>query len=88
MGQLDRAEWRTSSYSGGNGGGCVEVAAVWRKSSYSGGNGGNCVEVAHHRPDTVAVRDSKDRGGPQLAVSDRAWSRFVQGIKHGEFDLT
>jgi Domain of unknown function (DUF397) len=67
MGQLDRAEWRTSSYSGGNGGGCVEVAS---------------------NPGTVAVRDSKDRGGPQLAVSDRAWSRFVQGIKHGEFDLT
>jgi hypothetical protein len=26
MDGLDRAEWRTSSYSGSNGGGCVEVA--------------------------------------------------------------
>jgi hypothetical protein len=65
MGQLDRA--------------------VWRKSSHSGGNGGNCVEVAS-QPGTVAVRDSKDRGGPELAFSDRAWSQFVQGIKQGEFD--
>jgi Domain of unknown function (DUF397) len=62
--------------------------AVWRKSSHSGGNGGGCVEVAHHRPGVVAVRDSKDCGGPQLSVSARTWSRFVQGIKDGEFDLT
>lgn len=26
MDHLDRAQWRKSSYSGGNGGGCVEVA--------------------------------------------------------------
>jgi Domain of unknown function (DUF397) len=88
MDQLDRAVWRKSSHSGGNGGGCVEVAAVWRKSSHSTGNGSNCVEVAHHRPGVVAVRDSKDRGGPQLSVSDRVWSQFVQGIRDGEFDLT
>lgn len=67
MGQLDRA--------------------VWRKSSHSGGNGGNCVEVARNLPGTVAVRDSKDRGGPELAVGDRAWSQFIQGIKDGELDL-
>jgi hypothetical protein len=33
------------------------------------------------------VRDSKDQGETQLAVGDEAWSEFVQGIKHGEFDL-
>ena len=27
MGQLEGLNWRTSSYSGGNGGACVEVAA-------------------------------------------------------------
>jgi Domain of unknown function (DUF397) len=43
---LTGARWRKSSYSGSNGGDCVEVAEVWRKSSYSAGNGGNCVEVA------------------------------------------
>jgi hypothetical protein len=62
--------------------------AVWRKSSHSTGTGGNCVEVASNPAGTLAVRDSKDRSGPQLAVSDRTWSRFVQGVKHGEFDLT
>jgi hypothetical protein len=87
MDQLARALWRKSSYSGGNGGNCVEVGAAWRKSSHSGGNGGDCVEVASHRPSTVAVRDSKDREGPQLAFAARAWSHFVAGIKAGEFDL-
>jgi Domain of unknown function (DUF397) len=87
MGQLDRVQWRKSSYSTGTGGNCVEVAAVWRKSSHSTGSGGDCVEVAPNPTGTVAVRDSKDRGGPELGFSDRAWSRFVQGIKDGEFDL-
>jgi hypothetical protein len=87
MDQLDRPEWRKSSYSGGNGGDCVEVAGVWRKATYSGGNGGGCVEVARNRPGAVAVRDSKDQAGPQLAVTDQAWAEFVKGIKHGEFDL-
>ena len=41
----DNAAWRKSSYSGGSGGDCVEVAS-WRKSSYSGGQPGSCVEVA------------------------------------------
>jgi Domain of unknown function (DUF397) len=81
MGQLSHTMWRKSSYSTGSGGDCVEVAAVWRKSSRNTGTGGDCVEVAHHRPGLVAVRDSKDRGGPQLSISDQAWSRFVQGIK-------
>jgi hypothetical protein len=88
MGQLDRAQWRKSSHSSGDGTNCVEVAAVWRKSSHSTGSGGDCIEVAHHRPGKVVVRDSKDRSGPQLTLNHRAWSRFVQGVKHGEFDLT
>jgi hypothetical protein len=61
--------------------------AMWRKSSYSSGNGGNCVEVATNLPGAVAVRDSKDPDGPKLAVSKRAWSAFVQGIKETEFGL-
>ncbi|WP_406287996.1 DUF397 domain-containing protein [Embleya sp. NBC_00896] len=36
--------WIKSSYSGSEGGDCVEVA--WRKSSHSGNEGGQCVEVA------------------------------------------
>lgn len=47
---LTHAIWHKSSYSSGNGGACVEVAALngarWHKSSYSSANGGACVEVA------------------------------------------
>jgi Domain of unknown function (DUF397) len=60
--------------------------AIWNKSSYSNGSGGDCVEVAGNLPGIVAVRDSKDREGPKLAVSRQAWSAFVQAIKHGELD--
>jgi Domain of unknown function (DUF397) len=59
----------------------------WRKSSYSANGGASCVEVADNLPGIVAVRDSKDREGPALTISDQAWSEFVRGIKHGEFDL-
>jgi hypothetical protein len=59
---------------------------TWRKSSYSG-NSGNCVEVSSIDPCTVAVRDSKNVPGPELAVSDQTWSAFVTGIKNREFDL-
>jgi hypothetical protein len=59
----------------------------WHKSSYSGNGGGDCVEVASNLPGVVAVRDSKDRSGPQLAVPDQAWSQFTEAIKHGTLDL-
>jgi uncharacterized protein DUF397 len=59
---------------------------TWRKSSYSTAQG-NCVEVCTSEPGTVAVRDSKNLPGPELTVSDQAWSAFVQGIKNREFDL-
>ena len=47
----------------------------WRKSSYSGGEGGNCVEVA--ATGEVLIRDTRDRQGPVLTVSARAWREFV-----------
>lgn len=68
--------WFKSSYSGGNGDDCVEVALAWRKSSYSSGSGDDCVEVADC-PTTLHVRDSKNPDGPQLALSPRAWTEFV-----------
>jgi hypothetical protein len=46
MDDINRIQWRKSSYSGHNGGDCVEVGIDWRKSSYSGDNGGHCVEIA------------------------------------------
>jgi hypothetical protein len=60
---------------------------TWRKSSYSGSNGGGCVEVADDLPGVVAVRDSKDPGGPVLAFGPDDWRAFTVAIKAGEFDL-
>jgi hypothetical protein len=68
----DHIIWRTSSYSGTNGG-CVEVG--WRTSSYSNG-GAACVEVAP-APDAVLVRDSKNRTGPALTFPTPAWHAFL-----------
>ena len=75
----DGLSWRKASYSGANGGGCVEVG-VWRKASHSGNNGGGCVEVAPS-PATVAVRDSKDPSGPRLAFTPEDWREFTGQIK-------
>ncbi|GAB2978012.1 hypothetical protein GCM10023080_048850 [Streptomyces pseudoechinosporeus] len=49
---------------------------TWFKSSYSSSGSGDCVEVATC-PDTIHVRDSKDKQGPQLALSPVAWTDFV-----------
>jgi hypothetical protein len=63
----------------------LSSAAEWRKSSLSGVNG--CVEVAVV-DSRVAVRDSKDRGGPVLLFTPLEWEAFVGGVRNGEFDLT
>ncbi|WP_024755064.1 DUF397 domain-containing protein [Streptomyces exfoliatus] len=68
--------WFKSSYSGGDGDDCVEVALSWHKSSYSSGGDGDCVEVAAC-PSTVHVRDSKNPTGPQLALSTATWTEFL-----------
>jgi len=80
---LTGAVWRKSSYSGSNGGNCVEVAEVWRKSSYSASNGGDCVEVAVAPPAAVAVRDSKDPDGPKLIFTPAAWAAFTTALRNG-----
>jgi hypothetical protein len=64
------------------------TGAVWRKSSWSAGNGGDCVEVARNLPGAVAVRDSKDPAGPNLAFTPDEWRAFTAGVRSGEFDLT
>ncbi|MET7441793.1 DUF397 domain-containing protein [Streptomyces sp. NPDC005496] len=62
-------------------GNSLELA--WFKSSYSGGTDGeSCVEVAT-TPGTVHVRDSKDIAGPRLALTSRAWARFVAYASEG-----
>ncbi|MFF9475847.1 DUF397 domain-containing protein [Streptomyces roseolus] len=76
MNSAESLAWFKSSYSGAEGGDCVEVAFAWFKSSYSGGEGGQCVEVAAGAG-TVYVRDSKDVARPALRVSHDAWAGFV-----------
>lgn len=61
--------------------------ASWFKSSFSNGQGGACVEVASNLPGIVAVRDSKDLAGPDLAFTRQAWSEFIWAIQRGDFDL-
>ncbi|MGW2280100.1 DUF397 domain-containing protein [Streptomyces sp. NPDC001770] len=68
--------WFKSSYSGSEGGACVEVAFAWQKSSYSNEEGGACVEIAAH-PAAIHIRDSKNPEGPVLTVSTDTWSIFA-----------
>ncbi|MEW2525754.1 DUF397 domain-containing protein [Streptomyces sp. NPDC047071] len=76
---LSTATWHKSSYSGGEGGNCLEIAR-WRKSTYSDGSGGNCLEVADRHPDVIPVRDSKDPLGPHLLFRPPAWSAFINSL--------
>ena len=71
---LSRAKWRKSSYSGN--GSCVEVAPVPGAAS-----------AAANARDVIAVRDSKDLGGPALTFTTRQWRSFAAGIKAGELSL-
>ncbi|MFH9721863.1 DUF397 domain-containing protein [Streptomyces sp. NPDC017254] len=83
---LAGANWRKSSFSGDNGGDCIECAplgpAAWRKSSYSGPNGGECIEIADLSAH-VAVRDSKDPQGPALLATPAAFTAFVVAAAEG-----
>ncbi|MHC5702601.1 DUF397 domain-containing protein [Streptomyces tirandamycinicus] len=72
------AVWRKSSYSGGEGGNCLEVATS-SKSARSGA-GGDCLDAAADRPGAVPVRDSKNPDGPKLVFRTAAWSAFVDGV--------
>lgn len=62
----------------------VLAGAAWRTSTRSSAT--NCVEVATLDAG-VAVRDSKDRGGPVLMFARTPWHDFVAATKAGEFDL-
>ncbi|MFD9621010.1 DUF397 domain-containing protein [Streptomyces virginiae] len=77
---LSAAIWHKSSYSGGDGGECLEMA-TWHKSSYSDGTGGDCLEVADGHPDLVPVRDSKRPEGPHVVFHAQAWAAFVGSVR-------
>ncbi|NJA55577.1 DUF397 domain-containing protein [Streptomyces sp. NEAU-H3] len=64
-------------------------APRWFKSSHSN-NGGSCVEVATNLAPAhgiVPVRDSKNPGGPSLALHTSAFTGFISGVKRGDFDV-
>ncbi|HEX3924339.1 MAG TPA: DUF397 domain-containing protein [Streptosporangiaceae bacterium] len=60
------------------------LSSEWYKSTFSNGQG-SCVEV-RASADSVAVRDTKDRGGPSLGFTPDEWRAFIAGAKAGEFD--
>jgi len=70
---LTGAPWRKSSYSGGNGGTCVEVAVV------PGSKEGSDY--------VITMRDSKDPEGPVLTFTPDEWKAFTLGVQDGEFDV-
>jgi hypothetical protein len=75
------SKWRKSSYSGDQGGDCVECVPLgsltWRKSSYSGDQGGQCLEMAELPDEGIAIRDSKTPAGPILTLDPAAFTTFV-----------
>jgi hypothetical protein len=70
---LTSATWRTSSYSGGNGGQCIQVDAITNSPD---GLGGLC-----------AIRDSKDPLGATLTFSAQQWRKFTDELKAGRRGL-
>ncbi|MER7132096.1 DUF397 domain-containing protein [Streptosporangium saharense] len=68
---LSDARWVKSSFSGDNGGNCVEVAELRG--------------VTDGQAELVAVRDSKDPDGPKLFFTPAEWDAFLNGVKADEF---
>lgn len=76
-GWLD-AEFRKSSFSGGENGSCVELA--WRKSSFSGGENNSCVEIGRTES-LIGIRDSKNVIGPVLTLGEAPGRAFLSAVK-------
>jgi hypothetical protein len=58
---------------------------VWRKSRRSNPSG-NCVELAEFPGGGVAVRNSRDPGGPALVYTREEIAAFIGGARDGDFD--
>jgi hypothetical protein len=63
------SDWRTSSYSGDNGGDCVEGATD------------DVARLAVPVRGSVLVRDTEDRAGVVLHVSAETWRRFTATLR-------
>jgi hypothetical protein len=58
--------------------------ADWQKSLFSGNS--NCVEMAQLPTGEVAVRNSRDPGGPALIFTRSEIDALLQGVRNGDFD--
>ena len=56
----------------------------WEISKFNQGN--SCVEVGS-APDARVVRNSHDRGGPEVRFTLEEWRVFVHAVKVGQFDV-
>jgi hypothetical protein len=74
-------KWFKSSYSGSQGGDCVEIAYTWRKSSYSTEQGGDCVEVGY---DWRKSSYSSEQGGACVEVAAHTSAVHVRDSKDPE----
>lgn len=72
--QFRGVEWRTSSYSNGNGN-CVQVAP----------GAGPMLDPASRSSALVGVRDSKAPDDGMLALRPASWAAFVTAVARGEF---
>ena len=62
-----------------------EIAGLsWVKAQFSSINGA-CIEIAS-TPGKIAIRDSKDPGGPILVYTPLEFRAFLDGARNGEFD--
>ena len=69
-----------------NGMPAADLAGVtWRKSRHNG-QLGNGVETAALPGGEVALRNSRDSGGPALILRRSAMADFLAGSEDGEFD--
>ena len=58
----------------------------WAK-PWSGTNGGSCVEAKRLPDGSVALRQSRDPGGPALVYSREEMIAFLRGAKAGQADF-
>jgi hypothetical protein len=58
---------------------------TWRISTRSGSQA-NCVEIGKAQG-AVGVRDSKNRRGGTIELSDVGWTTFLGAVKRGMFDI-
>lgn len=62
----------------------LALSLHWRKATFSGVD--NCVEVADLGDQGIGIRDSKNPVEGSLVLSSAVFSRWIDDIKHGEFD--